>query len=213
MPRQLLALSVWADLRDDGLRARLLLAVAPRLGLTRVVVATAGPLTAADELVESLIDSAPDGVDILLRNPMVRRSTAGPEGRPWVPMWPDRDIERLLVHEGSGGVTLDVSVSIGRTHAEASARASSDDVFQIIGAPEQQGIFGRLEDAQDQVARLAAAGVVELCCILPRPDLLDHLAQLTAVAVGHLATHAPGIGRSPDPAPPAGWGGLGPLSA
>jgi hypothetical protein len=68
-------------------------------------------------------------------------------------------------------------------------------------------LFGRLEDAQEQVSVLAAAGVTELCCIVPAEDMLDHLAQLATVNVGHLDTHAPGSERSPDPLPPVGWGG------
>lgn len=206
MSRQLLALSVWADLRDGGARAQLLLAVAPRLGLRRVVIPTAGVLAGSGEEAASLAARAPAGVDVVLRDPTAS-GVSTVAGTTWIPTWPERELDVELARADQGSLVVDVPVSVGRTNAEAAARAASDELFAVTGSPHLQGVFGRLEDAQQRVAWLAAAGVGELCCMLPATDLLDHLAQLTAVNVGHLDTHAPGSGRSPDPAPPPGWGG------
>jgi hypothetical protein len=182
--QQLLKLSVWADLRNGDERAYLLISVAPRLGFCRVVVPTTGPLAGAAGLAERIVASAPTSTRVESRGMALPLPT---------------DRRRF-------GPVVDVPVSIGRTQAEAVARAASDPVFAVVGTPQLTGLFGRLEDVQAQVAVLAAAGVSELCCILPAEDLLDHLAQLATVAVGHPDTHAPGLERSPDPPPPAGWG-------
>jgi hypothetical protein len=95
-------------------------------------------------------------------------------------------------------------VSIGRTWAEAAARAELDPTFRGYGRPAEVGLFGRLEECQEQVIALAHEGVTDLRCVLPdAPDVHDVVAQLTAVAVGSLDTHRPGAPRSPDPpAPP-----------
>jgi hypothetical protein len=97
-----------------------------------------------------------------------------------------------------------VPVSIGRTWAEAAARAEADATFRGYGRPAEVGLFGRLEECQAQVVALAHEGVTDLRCVLPdAPDVHDVVAQLTAVAVGSLATHRPDAPRSPDPpAPP-----------
>jgi hypothetical protein len=100
-----------------------------------------------------------------------------------------------------------VTVSIGRTVAEAEARAGLDPTFAGDRHPARAGLFGTLEDCQAQVAAMAAAGVTDLRCILPdAPDVHDVVAQLTAVAIGSLDTHGPGTTRSPDPPPPP-WAG------
>ena len=61
-----------------------------------------------------------------------------------------------------------------------------------------------VEECQAQVVALAHQGVTDLRCVLPdAPDVHDVVAQLTAVAIGSLATHRPDAPRSPDPpAPP-----------
>ena len=96
-----------------------------------------------------------------------------------------------------------VTVSIGRTEAEASARADLDPAMVGPNHPRGGGLYGTLEDCQRRVAALAAEGVTDLRCVLPRtPDVHDVVAQLTAVAVGSLATHGPGTARTADPPPP-----------
>jgi hypothetical protein len=208
--QQLLELSVWADLRDGGQRARLLVATAPRLGFARVLVPTSGPLTGPSALIDAVLAAAPKGSRVTPCDPQ-ERTDPGPSRAARIPTRPGRDLLAILSAAvpiaGAGGVAADVPVAIGRTQAEAVARAASDPVFTTVGTPIETGLFGRLEDVQAQVAVLAAAGARELCCILPADDLLDHLAQLASVAVGRLETHAPGLQRSPDPGPPAGWGG------
>jgi hypothetical protein len=208
--KRLLELSVWADLRDGGQNARLLAAVAPRLGFRRVLIASAGPLSGDHGLIDQIRSTAPARVRVEVADPTVA-SRLGPfrDGR--IPSWPARDLPALLevpsTREGLPWLAVDVPVSVGRTEAEATARAASDPIVAEFGTPARTGLFGRLEDVQAQVAVLAAAGVSELCCIVVGADLLDHLAQLAAANIGSLDTHAPGLRRSPDPLPPDGWGG------
>ena len=100
-----------------------------------------------------------------------------------------------------------IPVVVGRTRAEATARVELATGFAGFGDPREDGLFGTLEDCQNQVARLASAGLRDLRCVLPElPDVLDVLAQLPAIVVGHPSTHHPGAGRSPDPPPPP-WAG------
>ncbi|MEK6190870.1 MAG: LLM class flavin-dependent oxidoreductase [Chloroflexota bacterium] len=106
------------------------------------------------------------------------------------------------------GVAVLVPVSIGRTGAEASARADGDPLFSHLGHPAEVGIFGTLEECQDRVIALAHAGVTDVRCILPAaPDVHDVIAQLTAMTVGTTDVLRPGSLRSPAPPPPVGWGG------
>lgn len=97
--------------------------------------------------------------------------------------------------------------SIGRTSAEARARADGDPLFSIAGQPADGGIFGTLEECQQRVLALALRGVADVRCALPgSPDVHDVIAQLGAVTTGTLTVLAT-KGRSPDPPPPQGWGG------
>lgn len=106
------------------------------------------------------------------------------------------------------GVAMVVPVSIGRTTAEASARADADPLFQRVGDPREVGVFGTLEQCQERVIGLAHAGVTDLRCVVPNaPDIPDVLAQLTAIAIGTADVLTPGTPRSKSPDPPAGWGG------
>lgn len=106
------------------------------------------------------------------------------------------------------GVAAVVPVSIGRTEAEASARADGDPVFDATGHPREVGIFGTLEECQDRVIALAHAGITDLRCILPSAlDIHDVIAQLTAITIGTTDVLIPGSLRSPAPPPPDGWGG------
>ena len=106
------------------------------------------------------------------------------------------------------GVAALLPVSIGRTGAEASARADLDPRFAERGHPADIGIFGTLEECQDRVIALAHAGISDLRCMLPDvPDVHDVIAQLTAITVGTTEVLRPGALRSPAPPPPEGWGG------
>jgi alkanesulfonate monooxygenase SsuD/methylene tetrahydromethanopterin reductase-like flavin-dependent oxidoreductase (luciferase family) len=106
------------------------------------------------------------------------------------------------------GVAMVVPVSIGRTTAEASARADADPLFRNIGDPREVGVFGTLEQCQERVIELAHAGVSDLRCMVPNaPDMPDVLAQLTAIAIGTVDVLTPGSPRSKSPDPPQGWGG------
>ena len=106
------------------------------------------------------------------------------------------------------GIAVELPVSIGRTSAEAQARASAESLFRTIGHPSKVGIFGTLEQCQDRVIELAHAGVTELRCIVPNTaDVHDVIAQLTAMVVGTVDVLSPTAPRSRAPDPPAGWGG------
>ena len=106
------------------------------------------------------------------------------------------------------GVAMMVPVSIGRTTAEASARAEADPRFRGLGSVREVGIFGTLEQCQERVIELAHAGVSDLRCAVPNaPDMPDVLAQLTAIAIGTVDVLTPGSPRSKSPDPPQGWGG------
>ena len=108
------------------------------------------------------------------------------------------------------GIALEVPVSIGRTRAEAEARADGESLFDIVGAPDDVGVFGTLEQCQARVIVLAHAGVTDLRCYLPNnPDIHDVIAQLTAIAIGTVEVLSPGAPRSRDPDPPETWGGRG----
>jgi hypothetical protein len=106
------------------------------------------------------------------------------------------------------GVAVLLTVSIGRTEAEARVRADADEVFAQLGHPAENGIFGTLEECQDRVIALAHAGITDLRCVLPASiDVHDVIAQLTAVTIGTTDVLLPGALRSPAPPPPDGWGG------
>jgi alkanesulfonate monooxygenase SsuD/methylene tetrahydromethanopterin reductase-like flavin-dependent oxidoreductase (luciferase family) len=106
------------------------------------------------------------------------------------------------------GIAVVVPVSIGRTTAEASARADTDDRFRRVGDPRHVGVFGTLEQCQERVIELAHAGVTDLRCLVPNaPDMPDVLAQLTSISIGTVDVLTPGSPRSKSPDPPEGWGG------
>jgi hypothetical protein len=109
-----------------------------------------------------------------------------------------------------GGVTslaVMVPCSIGRTTAEASARAAVDPLLAAAGVPLDLGLFGTLEQCQQRVLALARRGVVDVRCVVPiTPDIHDVIAQLSAVSTGTIEVLL-GHGRSPDPPPPTTWGG------
>lgn len=86
------------------------------------------------------------------------------------------DGERLLVA---------VPISVGRSRTEALARADLEPRFAADHHPEQIGIFGAFEDAQEQVLALARAGADGLVLEIPlERDVADVLAQIRALVVG-----------------------------
>jgi hypothetical protein len=129
----------------------------------------------------------------------------------FVPCTPGRNLAVAVSAAASAArgrpVLAEVTVSVGRTAAEAAARADADELFTVAGHPAQQGLFGTLEECQATAARLAHAGVTELVCHLPlASDLPDVLAQLRPIAIG-AGVLRPGEPPSAAPPPPAGWGG------
>jgi alkanesulfonate monooxygenase SsuD/methylene tetrahydromethanopterin reductase-like flavin-dependent oxidoreductase (luciferase family) len=112
---------------------------------------------------------------------------------------------------GSLGIGVMLPISIGRTSAEAHARADADPLFRGANDPSRAGIVGTLEQCQRRVIELAHAGVTDLRCILPNAsDVPDVIAQLTAMVVGTRTALRPDAPRSRDPDPPPGWGGRRP---
>jgi hypothetical protein len=108
---------------------------------------------------------------------------------------------------GSGSLAVIVPCSIGRTTAEASARAAGDPMLAATGVPLDLGVFGTLEQCQQRVLALARCGVVDVRCVVPiTPDIHDVIAQLSAVSTGTFDA-LEGDVRSPDPPPPTTWGG------
>jgi alkanesulfonate monooxygenase SsuD/methylene tetrahydromethanopterin reductase-like flavin-dependent oxidoreductase (luciferase family) len=106
------------------------------------------------------------------------------------------------------GVAVELPVSIGRTSAEALARAEAEPSFRQLAQRVPASIVGRLEECQDRVIELAHAGVTDLWCILPNvPDIHDVIAQLTSMVVGNPQALTPGSPRSKSPDPPESWGG------
>ena len=99
-------------------------------------------------------------------------------------------------------------VSIGRTEAEASARADARPRFAALGHPrgdrhlrDARGVPGPRDRAgprRHHRPALPAPGA---------PDVHDVIAQLTAITIGTTDVLVPGSLRSPAPPPPEGWGG------
>src|SRR6266536_3388635 len=120
---------------------------------------------------------------------------------------------RAAVGAGRGPRTLGVAarlpVSVGRTSAEAQARWQAEPAFAALGASEQAGLFGTLEQCHDRVVALAHAGVSDLRCLLPNAiDIHDVIAQLTAMTIGSadkLVPGAPGPAARPGAMPVRRW--------
>ena len=93
--------------------------------------------------------------------PAAELSTA-PATAVFVPCTPGRDLaaEVSAAADAAAGrpVLAEVTVSVGRTVAEARARADADELFALTGHPAQQGLFGTLEECQAAAAQLAQAG-------------------------------------------------------
>ena len=123
-----------------------------------------------------------------------------------------REIVRVCESAGrpaqSLGIGAILPVSVGRTTAEAHARADAEPYYRVFGHPAEVGIFGRLEECQDQLVTLAHGGVTDLRCVLPNsPDVHDVIAQLTSMVVGSTTVLSPDSPRSKAPDPPPWSGG------
>ncbi len=180
MADQLLALALMlphdSDLATYEHQSRL----ASRLGYTAVHVRTSpGEQFAACDLEHLTRAAAPtrvvrdDGSD----DPSIVRSND-----------PQLVRERLATLRATGddrALTVAVSVSIGRTHNEAVARADRDPRLAGAAHPQESGIFGTFEQAQEQVLALARAGAQTLLVTVPQElDIADLLAQVRALVVG-----------------------------
>jgi hypothetical protein len=91
----------------------------------------------------------------------------------------------LAARPGGRSVVAAVTVSIGRTASEAAARASRDPHLAGDRHPRHAGVFGTLDDAQEQVLALARAGADTVLATLPDDvDVADLLAQLRSAVAG-----------------------------
>lgn len=87
--------------------------------------------------------------------------------------------------EDSRPLIVAVPISIGRTLNEAVARADREPLFTGEAHPQNSGIFGTFEQAQEQVLELAHAGAEVLLVTVPEEeDIADVLAQVKALVVG-----------------------------
>lgn len=192
--------AAWPGGEDDGRPMSEVLAVAaPRLASARLGVIVA-PGTASSEI-EAAVAAAGRPVDV---------SVPG-DDRGGLPLATATDvagvIEEARRRRGPRGLAALLPASVGRTTAEARARADADPVF-AGWHPADVGLFGTLEQCQDTVVRLVHAGVSDLRCVLPNaPDIGDVIAQLTAVVTGDMERLDPAAPRSKAPDPPTGWGG------
>jgi hypothetical protein len=189
------------DEADDAWLDRLVQAASPR-------IAIAGSPPAVTRW-QGLIGRRPELTGMQLALP-AREGVAG-AAAVFVPCAPGRDLAGEVSEAAAAAagrpVLAEVTVSVGRTAAEARARAEADELFTLAGHPAQQGLFGTLEECQATAARLAHAGAAELVCYLPlASDLPDVLAQLRSIAIG-AGVLRPGEPPSAAPPPPAGWGG------
>jgi hypothetical protein len=185
-------------------------AAAPNISGLRI--ALTGTRAGLDRWLGRIEDRPLLGAEIALPAAMARVPPApGMSGAVFVPFSAARDLDQAIsaaARRAAGRpVQVEVAVSVGRTMAEARARADAEELFAIVGHPGRTGLFGTLEECQADAARLAHAGATELVCHLPHSDdLADVLAQLRAIAVG-AGMLRPGEPPSVPPAPPAGWGG------
>ena len=186
---------------DDTWLDRLVQAASPRIAIT-------GSPPAITRW-QGLIGRRPELTVTQLALPA--REGAARAAAVFVPCAPGRDlageVSEAAAAAGGRPVFAEVTVSVGRTAAEARARADADELFTLAGHPARQGLFGTLEECQATAARLAHAGAAELVCYLPlASDLPDVLAQLRSIAIG-AGVLRPGEPPSAAPPPPAGWGG------
>jgi hypothetical protein len=94
-------------------------------------------------------------------------------------------------------ITLDMTASIGRTTAEAQARVARDADLCGTRDPKVSGLFGTLEQAQQQALSLRRAGADALRVTLAdEQDIADLLAQFRAVVTGPTAVLHARAGRA-----------------
>jgi hypothetical protein len=215
--KRMLRLGVVADARWEGAALAALPQLVSGAGLDAIWCSHRAPTGPLSQMVVDRLTVSATGLGVITRDERGLALWAGGPlpgggGDPavFVPASPQRSLASLIAtwqieRRRPGELVVEVPVSIGRTRAEAEARAT--DWFAELGSPREQGLFGTLEDCQEQAGALAVLGVRDLCCVLPGSDVADVIAQLSAVGIGSVATHGPGAVRSPSPPPPRGWGG------
>jgi hypothetical protein len=173
-----LALMLRADQELPALKYRTMLA--SRLGYLAVHIPHSAEHPIASESIDELVDAAgtmmvvldegTDSVGVVRRFDLdaVRRARA--------------ELDSL---EDARPLIVAVPISIGRTLNEAVARADREPLFTGDAHPQNSGIFGTFEQAQQQVLDLAQAGAEVLLVTVPEEeDIADVLAQVKALVVG-----------------------------
>jgi hypothetical protein len=113
----------------------------------------------------------------------------------------------LLRGDAAGRSAVCLPASPGRTLAEAHARLAGDPGLRAE-AEAAPGLVGTLEDCQQTVAALYAAGMRELRLRLPgTADIPDVIAQMSTLRGDLLSGLEAGSPRSASPAAPTAWGG------
>ena len=191
--------AVWPGGGESRPLPEVLAAAAPRL-LSARLGAIVAPGTPSSEI-QAAVGAAGCPVEVSVRGE--------PGGSPPLAVATDLAgvLEEARGREGCGGLAALLPASVGRTTAEARARADGEPLFSGWH-PAEVGLFGTLEQCHDTVVTLVHAGVTDLRCVLPNaPDIGDVIAQLAAVATGDPEAIDPTAPRSRPPDPPTGWGG------
>jgi hypothetical protein len=126
-----------------------------------------------------------------------------------VPVLGPATLERLLdlLRRCDRNAVVYLPASPGRTEAEARARLARDPEIEAEAAT-AGALIGTLEQCQETVGILQAAGASELRLRLPSTaDLADVIAQMSVLGDHSLARVQPGTPRSRAPNAPTGWGG------
>ncbi len=157
--------------------------LAGRLGFRAVHVPVASGASLPQERLEGLVDAASPALVIL------DDGSAAPglvRGRH--PELVARERARLDAAGDHRPVIVALPVALGRTRNEAVARAARDPRFADADHPQVCGIFGTLEQGQQQVLDLARAGAgVLLVTVADDLDVADLLAQVRALVAGPVA--------------------------
>lgn len=169
--------------------------LAGRLGFEAVHVPVTSGESLPQERLERLITAAAPALVVL------DDGTAAPglvRGRH--PALVARERARLDASDDRRPVIVALPVSLGRTRNEAVARAARDPRFADADHPQVCGIFGTLEQGQQQVLELARAGAgVLLVTVADDLDVADLLAQVRALVSGPVALWLAAGGLSDDP--------------
>jgi hypothetical protein len=180
MSDHLLSLAVMLHPDHDAAHRSQMATLAGRLGYAAVHVPLPAAGSLSDDELAALVDAAAPATVVVDDGAQIPGVVRG------------YDLDRVRAtrayldrQEDRRPLLVAVSVSVGRTRNEAVARAERDPRFRGDAHPSVSGIFGTLEQAQQQVLALARAGAEVLLVTVPDElDVADVLAQVRALVVG-----------------------------